>query len=106
MKTLLLQQYLNERHKPLASCPAHAPALDQLCREQPAFCAQALTDAATHASQKAQLFAGLLRRRSPARRSLGRLTSCRTLNSCRYWTVCRTAASMAAESGNWGCTPL
>ena len=60
MKTLLLQQYLNERHKPLASCPARHAALDDLCREQPSFCAKALTDAATHASQKAQLLAGLL----------------------------------------------
>ena len=60
MKSLLLQQYLNERHKPLASCPAHAAVLNDLCREQPAFCAKALTDTATHASQKAQLLAGLV----------------------------------------------
>ena len=61
MKTLFLQQYLNERHKPLASCPAHAAVLDELCREQPPFCAKALTYAATHPSQKAQLLAGLVR---------------------------------------------
>jgi len=34
MKTLFLPHYLNERHKPRASCPAHAAVLDDLCREQ------------------------------------------------------------------------
>jgi len=61
MKTLLLQQYLDERHKPLALCPAQAAALDELCREAPEFCTKALADNATHASQKAQLLAGLVR---------------------------------------------
>ena len=61
MKTVLLQQHLDERHKPLALCPAQAAVLDELCREAPLFCAKALADTATHASQKAQLLAGLVR---------------------------------------------
>jgi hypothetical protein len=77
MKTSLLQQYLDERHKPLVSCPAQAAVLDKLCCDVPLFCGKALADTATHASQKVQILAGLVRSpitRQAISRSLGTLS--------------------------------
>lgn len=61
MKTTLIRTFLDTRRQPLAASAETASLLDELCRQAPEFCARVLADATTHATQKVQLLAALVR---------------------------------------------
>ena len=61
MKTALIRTFLDSRRQALAASAETAKLLDELCRQAPEFCACVLADKTTHATQKAQLLAGLVR---------------------------------------------
>ena len=106
MKTLLLQQYLNERHKPLASVPCPragpgrtVPRTTRVLRTGP--------DRHRRACQPEGTIACRLAPRAIARGAIAQaIDKLSDSNSCRCWMACGTAASMAAGSGNWDCMPL
>ena len=61
MKTELIRTFIETRRQTLGASVETAARLDVLCHQAPEFCLQALSDSRTHASQKAQLLAGLVR---------------------------------------------
>ena len=61
MKTRLIRTFIEARRQALSASVETAARLELLCHEAPEFCVKALGDVRTHASQKAQLLAGLVR---------------------------------------------